>query len=80
MFCLAEAFYDNGQDETMHQYLEATGYIDWRHPAVLAKAGELAKEGRDLTEVAKRCFEFVRDEIKHSWDHRLNPGGRGGRC
>lgn len=24
-------------------------------------------------EIAKRCFEFVRDEIKHSWDYRLNP-------
>ena len=23
--------------------------------------------------MAQRCFEFVRDQIKHSWDHRLNP-------
>ncbi|MGZ0079834.1 MULTISPECIES: transglutaminase-like domain-containing protein [unclassified Methylomonas] len=24
-------------------------------------------------EIAKHCFEFVRDVIKHSWDYRLNP-------
>jgi transglutaminase-like putative cysteine protease len=23
--------------------------------------------------VAKKCFEFVRDSIKHSWDFKLNP-------
>jgi hypothetical protein len=23
--------------------------------------------------VARRCFEFVRDEIRHSWDYRMNP-------
>ncbi|MGY8770308.1 MAG: transglutaminase-like domain-containing protein [Pirellulales bacterium] len=23
--------------------------------------------------IAKACFEFVRDEIKHSWDYQLNP-------
>ncbi|WP_239028020.1 transglutaminase-like domain-containing protein [Geomonas subterranea] len=25
------------------------------------------------TEIARRCFEFVRDQIKHSWDYKLNP-------
>ena len=24
-------------------------------------------------DIAKRCFEFVRDQIKHSWDHQLDP-------
>lgn len=24
-------------------------------------------------EIASACFEFVRDEIRHSWDHQSNP-------
>jgi len=54
-------------------YLDSSEYIDWKHPLVTAKAAELA-EGCDSDEaIAKRCFEFVRDAIKHSWDYRMNP-------
>ncbi len=57
----------------LEQYLDSSEYIDWDHPLVAAKAAELA-EGCDSDEaVAKRCFEFVRDAIKHSWDYRMNP-------
>jgi len=57
----------------MERYLASSEYIDWNHPLLLAKAAELA-EGCDSDEaMAKRCFEFVRDSIKHSWDYRLNP-------
>lgn len=55
----------------MHELLASTDTIDWRHPAVLAKARDLAAAAP--TDTARRCFEFVRDEIKHSWDHRLGP-------
>lgn len=55
----------------MDQYLRSTEIIDWQHPAVLSKAKSLA--GDNLTDTARRCFEFVRDEILHSYDHRLNP-------
>lgn len=51
----------------MKAYLDSSEYIDWKHPLVAFKAAEL-----DET-VAKRCFEFVRDAIKHSWDYRMNP-------
>lgn len=57
----------------MKQYLESSEFIDWQHPAVRQKAAELAEHCRSDALVAKRCFEFVRDSIKHSWDHRLNP-------
>lgn len=57
----------------MEQYLEQSEYIDWNHPDVSKKGNELAL-GCDSDEaIAKRCFEFVRDSIKHSWDYRLNP-------
>jgi hypothetical protein len=57
----------------MEHYLDSSEYIDWKHTLVVVKAAELA-EGCDSEEaVAKRCFEFVRDAIKHSWDYRMNP-------
>lgn len=55
------------------QFLQASTYIDWKHPAVLAKAQALAADRVDQTEIIRDCFEFVRDEIKHSWDYRTNP-------
>jgi len=57
----------------MKQYLEATEYIDWQHPAVLEKARQLSAGAQNKTEVARRCFEYVRDEIKHSWDFKMEP-------
>lgn len=57
----------------MEQYLESSEYIDSTHPAVAAKARELAEGCACDEDIAKRCFEFVRDEIQHSWDYRRNP-------
>jgi len=57
----------------LNQYLAASEYIDWQHPAVLAQARELAGDATDPVEVVQRCFTFVRDEIHHSWDYRQNP-------
>lgn len=57
----------------MDAFLASTEHVDWRTPAVLAKARELAAGSADPVEIARRCFEFVRDVIKHSWDHRLGP-------
>lgn len=57
----------------MHQYLESTEYIDWKAPEVQAKAKSLAA-GADCPElVAEKCFVFVRDQIKHSWDYECDP-------
>jgi len=57
----------------MQLYLQQSEIINWQHPAILAKAAELAAELTDKTEIARRCFEFVRDQIRHSWDYRQNP-------
>ena len=52
----------------MNQFLEPSTYIDHTHPAVAAKARELA-EGLEAKEaIAKRCFEYVRDKIAHTGD------------
>lgn len=57
----------------MQDYLRPTAIIDFDHPDVLKKAKELAEETEDLIEISRLCFEFVRDEIKHSYDYHMNP-------
>lgn len=57
----------------MKVYLAASKIIDWQHPQVVAQAERLAQNCHTEIEIAKNCFEFVRDEIKHSWDYKMNP-------
>ena len=57
----------------MQKYLESSQYIDWQRPKVLEKAAVLAAGEKDKEQIAKACFDYVRDEIKHSWDYQLNP-------
>src|SRR5262245_12914668 len=55
----------------MNEYLKETEIIDWRHPKILRLAEMLASES-DALQTARRCFEWVRDQIRHSYDYRLN--------
>ncbi len=57
----------------MRKFLASSNFIDWEHPAVLAKAKQLAEGLDDANEIVRSCFHYVRDEIKHSWDYKLNP-------
>lgn len=57
----------------MKKYLESSDIIDWVSASVSAKARELAEGCVSDAETAKKCYEFVRDHIRHSWDYRLNP-------
>jgi transglutaminase-like putative cysteine protease len=58
---------------SLNEFLQACPIIDWQHAEVTALARRLAEGGGDDAAIAQRCFEFVRDRIKHSWDYRLNP-------
>ena len=49
-------------------YLRATEVVDWTHPAVRAKAEELARGAADDTARARILFEWVRDEIPPTKD------------
>lgn len=53
-------------------YLAESEFINYNHPSVMKKAEELY-EKNDEFKTAENCFLFVRDEIKHSWDFKLNP-------
>ncbi|PHR26897.1 MAG: Cro/Cl family transcriptional regulator [Desulfotalea sp.] len=57
----------------MNKYLESAEVIDWNSPAVFKQAQVLAQGVSTQDEITKNCFEFVRDEIKHSWDYQQNP-------
>ncbi len=57
----------------LDNYLVHGAHIDWQHPDVSAKARELAAGCESAEEITQACFEFVRDQIRHSWDYRMNP-------
>jgi transglutaminase-like putative cysteine protease len=57
----------------MNAYLAPCQYIDFDHLLVAERAAALASGAGSKIEIARRCFEFVRDEIRHSWDFRQNP-------
>ncbi|MGB7480554.1 MAG: transglutaminase family protein [Burkholderiaceae bacterium] len=57
----------------MEPYLAASAIIDWRHPSISELAAHLSAAATSEQELARRSFEFVRDEIRHSWDYQLGP-------
>lgn len=57
----------------MQRYLAPSTYIDFDTPEVLACARRLAEGASSESDVVRACFEFVRDEIRHSVDFKLNP-------
>jgi transglutaminase-like putative cysteine protease len=57
--------------ENFEPYLQSTDVINWRDAAVFKFARSLAVG--TPTDTVKRCYEWVRDEIKHSYDYHLNP-------
>jgi transglutaminase-like putative cysteine protease len=57
----------------MEDYLKVSEVIDWQHPKIMERAEKIAMENETPISIAKACFEWVRDEIFHSCDYRMNP-------
>jgi transglutaminase-like putative cysteine protease len=57
----------------MEKYLKVSEVIDWQHPDILECAKQIAAGHQTPTAIAQACFEWVRDEIYHSCDYRMNP-------
>jgi transglutaminase-like putative cysteine protease len=57
----------------MHRYLAPSQYIDFDAPDVRALAASLAARANSENDLVRSSFEFVRDEIRHSSDFKLNP-------
>jgi len=54
----------------MKEYLRETEIVDFSNIEVLKLAEKLAKDCTSDEEVAKNCFLYVRDEIRHSGDYK----------
>ncbi len=57
----------------MEKYLQISEIIDWQNPKILELAHRLASTNKTTKNIAKSCFEWVRDEIHHSRDYQMNP-------
>lgn len=55
----------------MEAFLKATDIIDSTHPAIVAAAAEIVGDAKEDEEIARRCFRWVRDEVRHSSDHAV---------
>ena len=51
-------------------FLQATAVVDWQDSQVMARALQLAADAQSPVEVAKACFEWVRDEVEHTVDYQ----------
>ena len=54
--------------DNMDEYLSVSKYINWKDNRILSKADEFKQKYADEISLIKAIYEFVRDEIKHSWD------------
>lgn len=54
--------------DDMGEYLSSSEYIDWTHPAIMAGAEAFKNRAEDEVHLVRMIYEYVRDEIKHSWD------------
>lgn len=50
------------------KFLEKTKYVDFDDPLVSSLAAKLKAESPDEVSLIERTYEYVRDEIHHSWD------------
>ena len=56
----------------MTAYLQETDIINFSNKEVHELAIQLASDCETDTQIAKKCFEYVRDEIRHSGDNKDN--------
>jgi transglutaminase-like putative cysteine protease len=62
-----------GPNNPMRRFLSPSKYIDYEDAQVLDLARGLARDATSEKELIRLCFEFVRDDIRHSSDFKLNP-------
>ncbi len=54
------------------EYLTETPSIDYMNSHIQEKAQELMNQSSDTIDYIKRSYNFVRDEISHTWDIKTN--------
>lgn len=56
------------ESKQLDAYVEELNVVDYSNPLIQEKRLELFKNAQTEIEKIKIAFEFVRDEISHSWD------------
>ncbi|MEE3678995.1 transglutaminase family protein [Bacillus safensis] len=56
------------ESKNFDDYLCELAEVDYSHPLIRAKSNELFNPLQTEIEKAKAAYEFVRDEIPHTWD------------
>ena len=54
--------------DSLKIYLSETNCIDFSNPIIQKKVLELKQTAASDLDYIKKAYEFVRDEIPHSWD------------
>jgi len=54
-------------------FLRFTAVVDADDPGVRRLAADLRHGRPSHQDIARACFEWVRDEVRHSVDYRLDP-------
>ena len=54
--------------DSFDDYLAASKYINWKDDCILAKSEEFKSKNADEISLIRTIYEFVRDDIRHSWD------------
>lgn len=56
------------ESDCLEDYLAETEDIDFSHVSIREKSSELHSASLNEVDFVKNAYEFVRDEIAHSWD------------
>src|SRR5690625_6999203 len=56
------------ESNELNEYLTELNAVDYSNPVIQEKTSELFNSSQTDIEKVKIAFQFVRDEIHHSWD------------
>ncbi len=56
------------ESDNINDYLQESNEVDYSNPIIQRKAEELFKTNQTDVEKIQNTFEFVRDDVSHSWD------------
>src|SRR5687767_13400828 len=56
----------------MNEFLEPTATLDSTDSTIVTAAAEIVGDATADEEVARRCFLWVRDSVRHSSDHQVS--------
>jgi transglutaminase-like putative cysteine protease len=56
----------------MNEFLHPTAIIDSAEPTIVAAAADIVGDAATDEDVARRCFLWVRDSVRHSSDHQIS--------